>query len=87
MNLCPDLKLSIFCSDKSVGGLAAPDRDVDTGKVVYRICINADMIWPLLLDIYTPAEKAAYHLYLAKVILHELVVSNRPPSQSFYPRI
>lgn len=44
----------------------------------YRITVSAHLLWPLLRDEYTRAEKAASSLYIASVILHELGVSHNP---------
>lgn len=44
----------------------------------YRICVSAHLVWPLLKDEYTIAEKAACSLQIAGVILHELGVSHSP---------
>lgn len=54
-------------------------RNVD-GQTVptyrYRITISAHLIWPLLRDEYTRAEKAASSLHIASIVLHELGVSH-----------
>lgn len=39
-----------------------------------RISIAADIIWPLLVDEYSPAEKAATTLMVAGTMLHEISV-------------
>lgn len=65
------MTLSIICS--SANGLAASYAD-DDGHVVHRICLNADMIWPLLVPEFTASEKASYRVTVAKTLLHEVYV-------------
>lgn len=73
--LFTDVRLSLTCNGGRANGLAAPYRDELTGKIVHRVCINVEMVWPLLVPTFTASEKAASHTYIAKVLLHELVVS------------
>lgn len=40
-----------------------------------RIDVAADLMWPLLVDEYSPAEKAAATTYVAVTMLHEISVS------------
>lgn len=40
-----------------------------------RICIGAELMWPLLADEYSSAEKAATTLFVAGTMLHEISVS------------
>lgn len=42
---------------------------------IIRISISADMLWPLLIEEYSEAEKAACNFTLAATIVHELIVS------------
>lgn len=42
-----------------------------------RLAIAAELIWQLLVDEYSPAEKASVSLNIAVTMLHELAVSGR----------
>lgn len=68
------MRLSIICGGPD--GLAASYADGD-GKVVHRVCINADYVWPLMVAEFSAAEKASYRFHIAKVVLHELIVGGR----------
>lgn len=45
-----------------------------TSDFSYRLCLSANLIWPLLVDQYTESEKIGYRVKIAMVILHELAV-------------
>lgn len=47
-----------------------------------RIVVDASNIWPLLVPEYSVSEKTSVSFYVAKLILHELAVSqhNNEPS-------
>lgn len=49
-----------------------------------NIVLSADYIWPLLVDTYSPAEKASASTLIAATMLHELAVS-LPPSLPLSP--
>lgn len=42
-----------------------------------KVNVAADLLWPLLVDEYSPAEKAAATVYVAVTMLHEISVSPR----------
>lgn len=67
-----DVKFSIVSG--STLGLAASYRD-SAGRVLHRICINADLLWPLLVPTFTVSERAVFQILIARVVLHELCVS------------
>lgn len=50
------------------------------GEHPFGITINiaANLMWPLLVDEYSPAEKASATLNIAGTMLHELAVSDDP---------
>lgn len=45
---------------------------------VYPIWISAHLVWPLLTDRYTAAEKTACSFLIASIIFHELGVGASP---------
>jgi len=48
-----------------------------------RIEIASEIIWPLLVPVYTTAEKASASTMLATVLCHELAVRTLPWSSAF----
>lgn len=48
----------------------------ENGKMRPRCSISAKLIWPLLVDQYTEAEKVGYRVIIAVTMLHELTVSH-----------
>lgn len=65
------MRFSIICSGPN--GLAA-SYDDGNGGIEHRICINVDMVWPLLVPEFTAADKAPYMFSIARTLLHELMV-------------
>lgn len=64
-----------------VMGLTALDQDPSNPPdqpFFIQISISVDYIWPLLIDEYSPAEKAACSWSLASTMLHELTVCGNP---------
>ncbi|KAJ4420410.1 hypothetical protein N0V82_004399 [Gnomoniopsis sp. IMI 355080] len=45
------------------------DRD---GEAEIRICLDAKLIWPLLVDEYSESEKTAHRFYFAQRLCHEM---------------
>ena len=52
-----------------------------TNKI--RIEIASEIIWPLLVPVYTTAEKASTSMMLATVLCHELAVCSLPWRSAF----
>lgn len=47
-------------------------------KHLISVKIAAEMVWPLLVQEYSAAEKTAVSMHIANTLLHELSVSYRP---------
>lgn len=67
-----------------VMGSTQTDDDPDPGATRpfrIRVSIAADYVWQLLVDEYSPAEKAAVSLAVAVIMLHEIAVSGGPSTR------
>lgn len=54
---------------------ADPQQPPGVPPFTIKINISTSFVWPLLVDEFSPAEKAATTLFLAGTMLHELSVS------------
>lgn len=73
------LRFSIVPSQRTAAAttrqVTGPGPDDNPRDFRIRIEINAAHIWPLLAPQYSVSEKTAVTFFLAKTILHELIVS------------
>lgn len=72
----PRYKFGYGQDDPTTLGITVTHR-VQWASTPFKIMpeIAADFIWPLLIDEYSPAEKASCSFLIAVVMLHELAVS------------
>jgi hypothetical protein len=63
-------------TDHLVWGSASTQHLWDPSAACIRIQVAAEMAWPLLVQDYTPREKASCTLMLVSTMLHELSVSS-----------